>query len=71
MNRAPSPDSEALNMVKQAVADYIATLPPAARAATELYYRGVLPRVHVTPAVELEEVPEASDIPAPTPGAKP
>lgn len=56
----PDADQEALNMVKQAVADYIATLPPAARAATELYYRGVLPRLAVMPTAELKEVPNES-----------
>jgi hypothetical protein len=40
-------DEEAAKMVQQAVADYIQTLPPAARLATELYFRGVLPRVKV------------------------
>lgn len=52
----PDADQEALSMVKQAVADYIATLPPAARAATELYYRGVLPRLALMPVAQLQEV---------------
>lgn len=61
MNRAPSPDSEAVNMVKQAVADYIATLPPAARAATDLYYRGVLPRITLAPAQEPPAMPDTPE----------
>lgn len=40
-------DNEATAMVKQAVLDYISTLPPAAKAATELYFRSVLPRISV------------------------
>lgn len=40
-------DEEATKMVQQAVTDYLQTLPPASRLATELYFRGVLPRVKV------------------------
>lgn len=40
-------DEEATKMVHQAVVDYLATLPPAARAASELYFRSVLPRCRV------------------------
>lgn len=45
----PHRDEEATKMVCQAVVDYIQTLPPAARASTELYFRQVLPRIVVTP----------------------
>lgn len=40
-------DEEATRMVQQAVTDYIARLEPAARAATDGYFRQVLPRTRV------------------------
>lgn len=40
-------DEEATRMIQQAVVDYISTLPPAARAATDAYFRQVLPRTRV------------------------
>lgn len=58
----PNADQEALNMVKQAVADYVASLPPAARAATELYYRGVLPRLTLMPVAQLQEVNDEDSV---------
>lgn len=58
----PNADQEALGMVKQAVADYCATLPPAARAATELYYRGVLPRLALAPVAQLREAGDGNPV---------
>lgn len=43
----PEFDDEATRMVQQAVVDYVATLPPAARAATDAYFRQILPRLRV------------------------
>lgn len=42
-------DREATNMVHQAVTDFINTLPPSARAATEGYFRQIMPRCIVLP----------------------
>lgn len=51
MDNSPAPeaeyDEEATGMVRQALLDYLAQLPPAARAATDLYFRQVMPRVRV------------------------
>lgn len=60
-------DQNATNMVRQAVTDFIVTLPPSARATMEEYFRQVLPRCWVLPPQ-----PEPQPEPQPqTPGETP